>query len=175
MDVVYYGKLESKENGITHSGDNLTGEGEGDDEQIRAELNRIGPNIFQVFFIVNIYTPNKTFRRVANPYCRVVDELNNSEMCRFALRENAGTSNGLIISKIKREIGGRWGFHALGIPCTGRTFKDSMGALQQACKVETQGLRDSRQGIAGDLGPRQVSETGMPGGRSAQQECCIVS
>lgn len=175
IEPVYYGRLESQKHGITHSGDNLTGEGEGDDEQIRAQLNRIGSDVYQVFFIVNIYTPNRTFKRVANPYCRVVDELSGSEMCKFALRENAGTSNGLIISKIKREIGGRWGFHALGIPCSGRTFKDSLGALTQACKVDTHALRDSRQNSAGDLPLRQVSEVGMPGGRSAQQECCIVS
>merc|ERR1712137_1277304 len=139
LEAVFFGRLESEEHGITHTGDNLTGEGEGDDEQIIVNLDSIGEKVHQVFFVVNIYTPNKTFSKVANPYCRVVDNSVDSELCRYGLKE-AGKENGLIIARIAREPGGRWGFHALGLPCRGRTYKDSLPKLRETSKVKTASL-----------------------------------
>lgn len=173
-EPVYYGRLQSTNGCIVHSGDNLTGEGEGDDEQIRVQLSRIPPQTTQVFFVVNIYTPGKTFQRVSNPYCRVVDDSTGSELCRYSLRESAGTANGLIISKIAREAGGRWGFHALGIPCTGRTFKDSLPALEKACKVVTAALRP--QGSYTSLeGLAAAPVVQRPGGQQGGDQCCSIS
>merc|ERR1712151_1340201 len=77
--------------------------------------------------------------QVANPYCRVVDEADGSELCRYSLRE-AGSQNGLLIGKISREVGGRWGFHALGIPCRGRTYKESLPQLIAASQAKTASL-----------------------------------
>merc|ERR1711937_300176 len=94
LEAVFFGRLESEEHGIQHSGDNLTGEGEGDDEQIVVNLDRIGPRCHQVFFVVNIYTPSKSFRQVAEPFCRIVDNSSGSELCRYALRD-AGSESGL--------------------------------------------------------------------------------
>lgn len=139
LEAVFFGRLESEEHGITHSGDNLTGEGDGDDEQIVVDLLKIGNNVHQVFFVVNIYSPGKNFTQVAEPYCRVVEGASGAELCRYALRD-AGTENGLIISRICREAGGRWGFHALGLPCKGRTYKDSLPQLRQATQVKTASL-----------------------------------
>jgi len=136
---VFFGKLECVEHGIVHSGDNLTGDGDGDDEEIRAALTSIGPIVNQVVFVINIYTAGRTFRQVANPYCRVVDQNSGSELCRYSLTD-AGNENGLLIAKIKREQGGRWGFHALGLPCRGRTYKDSLPAIRQVCQVDTKSL-----------------------------------
>merc|ERR1712023_626742 len=99
VEAVFFGRLESEEHGIQHTGDNLTGEGEGDDEQIIVNLDRIGRRCQSIFFVVNIYTANKSFRQVAEPYCRVVDEASGSELCRYALRD-AGSESGLIVSKI---------------------------------------------------------------------------
>merc|ERR1719262_568421 len=65
LEAVFFGRLESEEHGIQHTGDNLTGEGEGDDEQIVVNLDRIGPRCQQVYFVVNIYTPNRNFSQVA--------------------------------------------------------------------------------------------------------------
>merc|ERR1712039_825605 len=73
------------------------------------------------------------------PYCRVVDNSSGSELCRYSLRE-AGHESGLIVSKIARETGGRWGFHALGLPCKGRTYKDSMPEVMRACMQDTRKL-----------------------------------
>lgn len=144
LEAVFFGRLESEEHGIQHTGDNLTGEGEGDDEQILVGLEAIGPQVHQIFFVVNIYTPQKTFHQVAEPYCRVVDNSSGSELCRYALRD-AGGESGLIVSKLQREAGGRWGFHALGLPCRGRTYKDSLPFIRQASKVKTASLMVRQQ------------------------------
>merc|ERR1711920_1043915 len=101
--------------------------------------NNIGPKVHQIIFIINIYSPGKTFLQVANPYCRVVDNATGSELCRYALRD-AGHENALIVSKIAREAGNRWGFHALGLPCRGRTYKDSMPAIRKICHQDTRRL-----------------------------------
>merc|ERR1712100_52996 len=151
LEAVFFGRLESEEHGIQHSGDNLTGEGEGDDEQIIVNLDRIGDSIQQVFFVVNIYTPHKNFMQVAEPFCRVVDNASGAELCRYALRD-AGSESGLIIARIAREAGGRWGFHALGLPCRGRTYKDSLPQLRAAGKVKTASLMLRTQSSGSNLG-----------------------
>merc|ERR1712151_1244140 len=73
LEAVFFGRLESEMHGIQHTGDNLTGEGDGDDEQLLVNLDRVGDAVQQIFFVVNIYTPQKTFRQVAEPFCRVID------------------------------------------------------------------------------------------------------
>jgi len=140
IEAVFFGRLNSEIHGIRHTGDNLTGEGEGDDEQISLQLDRIGQQVQQIFFVVNIYTSGRRFSQVANPFCRIVDDSSGSELCRYALRD-AGTENGLIIAKIAREAGGtRWGFHALGLPCRGRTYKDSLPQIRQSAALKTSAL-----------------------------------
>ncbi|CAK0837065.1 unnamed protein product [Prorocentrum cordatum] len=151
LEAVFFGRLESEQHGIEHTGDNLTGEGEGDDEQINVRLDKIGPNVEQVVFVVNIYTQNKTFQQVAEPFCRVVDAADGSELCRYALRD-AGRENGLIIAKIAREAGGRWGFHALGLPCRGRTYKDRLTAQDPADVPPEDLVLDAARDRHGDLG-----------------------
>jgi len=167
LEAVFFGRLESEEHGIEHTGDNLTGEGEGDDEQIIVNLSRIGPQVQQVFFVVNIYTPGKSFRQVAEPYCRVVDEASSSELCRYALRD-AGHESGLIVSKIAREAGDRWGFHALGLPCRGRTFKDSLPQIRQSCQVKTASLMLRSQMSSGNLSHLGGGESSARGGRTGE-------
>merc|ERR1719203_1260045 len=111
------------------------GAGEGDDEQIIVDLERVGPRVLQIVFVVNIYSPCRTFSSVANPSCRIVGS-SGEELCRYALRD-AGCDNGLIIAKLAREVGDRWGFHALGLPCHGRTYKNALPAIRRAGKLRT--------------------------------------
>jgi len=151
ISSVFFGRLVDKEHGITHTGDNLTGEGDGDDEQIIVELNQVGAVVQQIFFVVNIYTKGKTFRQVANPFCRVVDEASQSELCRYSLRESAGNSNGLLIARLAREAGGRWGFHALGLPCHGSMYKDSLPKIRETCGLKTAALAVARGASSGGL------------------------
>jgi tellurium resistance protein TerZ len=140
LEAVFFGRLDSEEHGITHTGDNLTGEGEGDDEQIIVRLDQVGPKVQQIFFVVNIYTAHKSFSQVAQPFCRIIDNAAGAELCRYSLRD-AGRESGLIIAKIAREAGGtRWGFHALGLPCRGRTYKDSLPQIRQSSSLKTSSL-----------------------------------
>lgn len=157
VETVFFGRLESAEHGITHTGDNLTGEGDNDDEQILVNLNLVGKKIDQIVFVINIYTPEITFEQVANPYCRVVDNVNAAELCNYALAD-AGMESGLIVSKLKRDAGGRWGFHALGLPCRGRNYKDSLPQIRQICQQDTRKLlvRGETQDLPTATQPRQV-------------------
>lgn len=134
LEAVFFSRLES-DHGITHLGDNVTGEGEGDDEQITMDLPKIGPAVEQVFFVVNIFSPGKTFKDVANPFCRV----ESSDGQEFHIRWDAqdfGEGNALIISSVAREPGGRWKFVPLAKPChaRGRTYKDCLKDIKDLCQ-----------------------------------------
>merc|ERR1711972_771369 len=180
LEAVFFGRLESEEHGIQHTGDNLTGEGDIDDEQILVNLDQIGHAVKEVFFVVNIYTPKKTFSQVAQPFCRIVDNSSGSELCRYSLRD-AGNESGLIIAKISREAGDRWGFHALGLPCRGRTYKDSVAQLRAACKVKTASLMLRSQSSGSNLGvvtPLGAATPDLalppPFDPAATQKCCVM-
>lgn len=69
-----------------------------------------------------------------------MDDTDGSELCRYSLKD-AGRESGLLIAKIAREAGGtRWGFHALGLPCRGRTYKDSLPQIRNSCNLKTSSL-----------------------------------
>jgi len=139
VEAVYFRRLESEAHGIRHTGDDPTGEGEGDDEQILVNLEQVGPGIQQIIFVINIYTLGTSFLQISTPFCRVVDHASGSELCRYSVR-NAGSENGLIIARLVREVGGRWAFHALGLPCCGRFHKESLPQVRYTCKLKTASL-----------------------------------
>mmetsp|Transcript_49676 Transcript_49676/g.141927 ORF Transcript_49676/g.141927 Transcript_49676/m.141927 type:complete len:417 (-) Transcript_49676:108-1358(-) len=135
IGAVFFGNL--AEFGVEHSGDNLTGEGAGDDEVITVSLDQIPADCDQLVFVVNIYSKGTTFDRVSNAFCRIMDQ-EGSELAKYMLREGRGES-GLAIARLFREPGGRWGFQALGTFCRGRTWKDSVPELKSICQ---RGARD---------------------------------
>ncbi|CAK0893341.1 unnamed protein product [Prorocentrum cordatum] len=123
LGAVFFGN--TSEFGLEHSGDdNLDGEGDGDDEVISADLERMDPRVDQIVFVVNIYSNGVTFDQVSNAYCRIFDGSNN-ELARYLLREGRN-ERGLIISRLFREPGDRWGFQAVGQFCRGKTWKDAI-------------------------------------------------
>jgi tellurium resistance protein TerZ len=126
LGAVFFGNLE--EFGVEHSGDNLNGEGSGDDEVITVNLESVPPECEQMCFVVNIYTKNVTFDKVSNAYCRVVDQ-EGSELAKYVLRDGRG-ENGLVIARMFREPGARWGFQALGTFCRGQNWKESLPDLR---------------------------------------------
>lgn len=128
VTTVFFGNLVS--NGVTHSGDNLTGEGDGDDEVITIDLVKVPPAVSQIFLVINIYTKGKNFSMVQNPYARVLTQVGD-ELCRYQLRD-AGRQNGLAVARLMRAPDGiRWGFQALGQPCNGSMYKDSLGFIKE--------------------------------------------
>ncbi|MGD2181413.1 TerD family protein [Lusitaniella coriacea] len=116
-DVIYFSNLRHRSNAITHLGDNLTGEGEGDDEQIVVDLPQIPPGISKLVFVVNIYnctSRKQDFGQVNNAFVRLVDLANNREIARYNLsgQEYSGQT-GMIMAEIYRH-NGDWKMAALG-------------------------------------------------------------
>lgn len=131
IDTVFFENLEAP--GIKHSGDNLTGDGHGDDESIFIHLDAVPSQVQQIVFIVNIFTEERTFHQVTNPYCRLY-AADDEELCKYELKE-AGDREGLIIARLMFEAGrGRWSFQAAGLPCRGRTWKESLPEVTDYAK-----------------------------------------
>ncbi|MBQ6374138.1 MAG: TerD family protein [Clostridia bacterium] len=113
---VYFGNLRHSSGAIVHQGDNLTGEGEGDDEQIMVDLNGIPPEIDKLVFVVNIYDANvrnQHFGMIRNAFIRLVDMKAGTELCRFNLTDDYSGMTGMIVGEIYRR-GGEWKFNAVG-------------------------------------------------------------
>ena len=113
---IFYGNLSHPSGAITHQGDNLTGGGEGDSEQIMIDLPAIPANIARLVFVVNIYDANvrhQHFGMIRNAFIRLVDQNARKEICRFNLTEDYSGMTGMIVGEIYRH-GGEWEFNAIG-------------------------------------------------------------
>lgn len=114
-DVIYFKHLQST--GIMLEGDNLTGEGEGDDERIDINLDMIPVNVHKIVFFVTIYqaeAKKQTFGMVNNSYVRLLDADNNErEVLRYELKENCSADTALTFAELIRDRHG-WSFHAIG-------------------------------------------------------------
>jgi tellurium resistance protein TerZ len=123
VDFAWFRQLKSRDGSIVHTGDNRTGEGEGDDEQIVVDLPSVPANIKSLIFTVNSFT-GQNFSQVENAYCRIVNAANNQEIARFNLSVQ-GAHTAQIMAKLYRH-GGEWKMHAIGENGSGRTFDDLM-------------------------------------------------
>src|SRR5690606_21386430 len=110
-DFAYYGQLSSKDGSVRHQGDNLTGEGDGDDEVILVDLTRVPAHITTLLFIVTSYKGH-TFEQVKNAFCRLVDGQNNAELARYTL-SGGMPFTAMAMAKVFR-AGGEWKLQALG-------------------------------------------------------------
>jgi tellurium resistance protein TerZ len=129
VDLVWFRQLQSKDGSIKHSGDNRTGAGEGDDEQIVVDLTRIPANVKSLVFTVNSFT-GQNFSQVENAYCRIVNAGNNQEVARYNL-SCQGNHSAQIMAKVYKH-NGEWKMHALGENGNGRTFEELMPQIR-AC------------------------------------------
>ena len=115
-DFVFYGNLQHPSGAVEHLGDNLTGEGDGDDEQIKVDLSLVPENIQRVAFTVTIYDADvrrQNFGQVNNAFIRIVDARNNQELCRFNLSEHYDGMTAMIFGEVYRH-GNEWKFNAIG-------------------------------------------------------------
>ena len=115
-DLVYFGNLKHKSGTVNHMGDNLTGEGEGDDEQIVIDLSRVPAEYDKIVIVVNIYQAvqrKQHFGMIENAFIRLVDARNNKEMCKYNLTENYSGMTEMIFGEIYRH-NGEWKFNAMG-------------------------------------------------------------
>mgnify|MGYP004717132883 FL=1 len=115
-EFIFYGNLEHSSGAVKHMGDNLTGEGEGDDEQIEVDLSKMPANIEKVAFTVTIYdaeSRRQNFGQVSNAYCRIVDENTGAEIVRFDLGEDFSIETAVVVGELYKH-GGEWKFNAIG-------------------------------------------------------------
>ncbi len=113
---VFFNNLTSPDGTVEHTGDNLTGEGEGDDELIKINLQGMAPNVTKIVFPVSIYDADarsQNFGQVQNAYIRIVNESDNAELARYDLSEDYSTETALVFGELYRS-GAEWKFRAVG-------------------------------------------------------------
>ncbi|MFD7866628.1 TerD family protein [Streptomyces sp. NPDC059783] len=130
LDSCYFGKLTILNGAIKHSGDNLTGEGAGDDEVIVVDLGRIPPEATGLVFTVNSFTGQK-FTEVAKAYCRLLDAATGEELVRFDLT-NAEPQTGVMMAKLIRQYSGEWEMTAMGEFVKSRTVRGMVKPAAQS-------------------------------------------
>jgi len=127
VDQVWFQQLRSTDGAMQHTGDNVTGAGEGDDESIVVDLTTLDPDVQTIVFVVNSFT-GQNFSQIENAYCRLVDSASgDSELARYELT-GAGTHNGQIMAKVVRD-GQGWSMTAIGAVANGQTFRDLVPAV----------------------------------------------
>ncbi|MBR1691399.1 MAG: TerD family protein [Lachnospiraceae bacterium] len=115
-EFIFYGNLEHASEAVKHMGDNLTGEGEGDDEQIEVDLTKIPANVAKIAFTVTIYEADarrQNFGQVSNSFIRIVDETTNTELIRYDLSEDFSIETAIVVGELYRH-NGEWKFNAIG-------------------------------------------------------------
>ncbi|MCX5335055.1 TerD family protein [Streptomyces sp. NBC_00140] len=130
VDSCYFGKLQIVGGAIRHSGDNLTGEGGGDDEVITVDLGRLPQEVSGLVFTVNSFSGQK-FTEVAKAYCRLLDATTGEELVRFDLT-GAEAQTGVMMAKLIRQFSGEWEMTAMGDFVKSRTVRGMVKPAAQA-------------------------------------------
>jgi tellurium resistance protein TerD len=113
---VFFNNLKSPEGSVEHLGDNLTGEGEGDDEQLKVQLSTVPAEVDKIVFPVSIYDGagrGQSFGQVRNAFIRIVNQADNNELARYDLTEDASTETAMVFGELYRN-GAEWKFRAVG-------------------------------------------------------------
>ena len=127
-DFVFYNNLKHSSGAVQHMGDNLTGIGEGDDEQIKVELSKVPAGIDKIAFTATIHEAEErkqNFGQVSNAYIRIIDEAKNQELIRYDLGEDFSIETAVVVGELYRQ-GSEWKFNAIG-----SGFKGGLRALCQ--------------------------------------------
>ena len=115
-DFVFYGNLSHPSGSVNHMCDNLTGEGEGDDEQIKVELSKVPENVTKIAFTATIYEPEQrrqNFGQVNNAFIRIYNELTGEELLRYDLGEDFSIETAVVFGELYKN-NGEWKFNAIG-------------------------------------------------------------
>lgn len=129
VDTVYFGKLYSADGSVRHSGDNLTGAGDGDDEIINVDLQTVPERVKTIVFTINSFR-GQTFNEVDNCFARLVDTNTNQEISIYKLKEQ-GSHTAMIMCKLYRH-NGVWKMAAIGTPASGRTVNDLLPVIKNS-------------------------------------------
>ena len=133
-DFVFYGNLKDPSGAVEHLGDNLTGAGDGDDEQIVVDLTRVPANITHIAFTATIYEAderNQNFGQVNNAFIRIVDKSNGAELLRYDLGEDFSIETAVVFGELYKH-NGEWKFNAIG-----NGYQGGLAALCASNGIET--------------------------------------
>jgi tellurium resistance protein TerD len=114
--LIFYNNLKGANGAVVHQGDNLTGVGDGDDEQVKVSLKTVPDSIQKIAFTVTIHDAearSQTFGQVSNAFIRIFNEDNNQELLRYDLSEDYSVETALVVGELYRH-GGEWKFSAIG-------------------------------------------------------------
>jgi tellurium resistance protein TerD len=126
VSLIYFGDKKSPDGSVVHSGDNLTGEGEGDDEQIQVDLSRVPANIKKLVFTVNVYdgkNRGQHFGMINNAYVRIINAANNQEVAKYNLSESYPNMTSMLMAEVYKH-NDEWKMSALGDGLTTDSIKD---------------------------------------------------
>jgi len=127
-DFVFYNNLQGGAGSVIHTGDNLTGEGDGDDEQIKIDLSKVPNSVARIAFTITIHEAterNQNFGQVSNSFARVINEDSGEELMRFDLGEDYSIETAVVVAELYRN-GDEWKFNAVG--------SGFQGGLNSLCK-----------------------------------------
>ncbi|HHC25354.1 MAG TPA: TerD family protein [Desulfobacterales bacterium] len=125
-DFIFYNNKVHASQSVAHQGDNLTGEGEGDDEQVKVSLDKVPPEIHKIAFTTTIHEASErsqNFGQVSNAFIRIVNEESNEELIRYDLSEDFSVETAIVVGELYRH-GSEWKFNAIG-----SGFEGGLGAL----------------------------------------------
>ncbi|MCT4621042.1 MAG: TerD family protein [Marinisporobacter sp.] len=125
-DFIFYNNLKDAAESVMHLGDNLTGEGDGDDEQIKIELGKVPQNVHKIDFTVTIHQAaerSQNFGQVSNAFIRIANEATGEELIRYDLGEDFSIETAVVVGELYRH-NGDWKFNAVG-----SGFQGGLGAL----------------------------------------------
>lgn len=131
-DFIFFNNLVSADGSVKHNGDNRTGEGDGDDETLSIDLQKIAPDVTKVVFAVTIYDGQgrkQNFGQVSNAYIRVVNADGGGEIARYDLSEDGSTESAMVFGELYRH-NGEWKFRAVG-----QGFDGGLGPLASSYGV----------------------------------------
>ena len=125
-DFVFFNNLAGSNNSVIHTGDNLTGAGDGDDEQIKVDLNAVPAGVEKIAFSITIHEAkerNQNFGQVSNAFVRIVNEASGAELIRYDLGEDFSVETAIVVGELYRN-GAEWKFNAIG-----SGFRDGLAGL----------------------------------------------
>ncbi|TXK84801.1 TerD family protein [Paenibacillus sp. N3.4] len=133
-DFIFYNNPKNANGSIVHTGDNRTGAGDGDDEQIKIDLSAVPAEVEKVAFCITIHDAEaraQNFGQVSNAYVRIVNEASDEEILRFDLGEDFSIETGVVVGELYRNSG-EWKFSAIG-----SGYKDGLGGLARDYGLQT--------------------------------------
>ncbi|WP_340020941.1 TerD family protein [Paenibacillus sp. FSL K6-1096] len=125
-NFIFFNNKQNENGSVVHTGDNRTGEGDGDDEQVQVDLQNIPADVDKIAFTITIYeaeSRSQNFGQVSRSYVRIVNDANNEELIRFDLGEDFSVETGVVVGELYRN-GGEWKFNAIG-----SGYKDGLAGL----------------------------------------------